>query len=73
MPYNDVQWEYFSDWKNYTKEKDIEYSKYQFEYFVNRIKENNPFSVVRFGEGESRIVLKEQTLNRNELSFNPKL
>jgi len=73
MPYNDIEWSYFSDWKNYSKEKDIQYSESQFNYFLNRIKDNNPFSIVRFGEGESRIILKEQTLNRNELSFDPKV
>jgi hypothetical protein len=72
MPYSDDAWEYFSKWENYSKEKDLNYSYNEFQYFLNRIKNNNPFSLVRFGEGESRIILKEQNLNRTELSFNPK-
>lgn len=71
MPYSKEQWEYYSEWKNFTSEKDIEYSKEQFDFFADKLKNNQPFSIVRFGEGESRIVLKEQTLNRRELSYNP--
>lgn len=71
MPYNDEQWKYFSDWKNYSKEKDIQYSEQEFNYFLQRLSSNEPFSLVRFGEGESRIILKEQNLNRSELSFDP--
>lgn len=73
MPYSKEQWEYYSDWRNFTPEKDIEYSKHQFDFFADKLKNNEPFSIVRFGEGESRIVLKEQTLNRTELSYNPEL
>lgn len=71
MPYSDEQWNYFCDWKNYSKEKDLQYSEQEFDFFINRLKNNNPFSIVRFGEGESRIVLREQQLDRPELSFNP--
>ena len=73
MPYTDEQWEYFKKWENYNEEKDKEYSLGQFNFILERIKNNNPLSVVRFGEGESRIVLKEQTLNRTELSYNPSI
>jgi hypothetical protein len=73
MPYTDEQWIYYSDWKNYTPEKDIQYSKEQFDFFLNKLKNNEPFSIVRFGEGESRIVLKEQKLNRRELSYDPSI
>lgn len=71
MSYSKEQWEYYSDWKNFTPEKDIQYSKEQFDFFLNKLKNNEPFSIVRFGEGESRIVLKEQKLNRRELSYDP--
>ena len=71
MPYNDEQWLYFSDWHNYSKEKDIQYSEQEFDYFLNRLKNNQPFSLVRFGEGESRIVIREQKLDRPELTFDP--
>lgn len=71
MPYTDEQWEYFSNWKNYTKEKDLQYSEQEFDFFLNRLKNNQPFSLVRFGEGESRVVLKKQKLDRSELSFDP--
>ena len=73
MPYTNEQWEYFSSWKNYSKEKDLQYSEQEFDFFLNRLKNNQPFSLVRFGEGESRIILKEQTLDRPELSFDPSL
>lgn len=71
MTYSKEQWEYYSDWRNFTPEKDIQYSKEQFDFFLNKLKNNEPFSIVRFGEGESRIVLKEQKLNRRELSYDP--
>ncbi len=71
MTYTSEQWEYFSDWKNYSKEKDLQYSTQEFNFFINKLKNNEPFSLVRFGEGESRILLKEQNLQRTELSFDP--
>jgi len=71
MPYTNEQWEYFSDWTNYSKEKDYKYSEQEFDYFLQRLKNNQHFSLVRFGEGESRILLKEQKLDRPELSFEP--
>jgi hypothetical protein len=71
MPYTNEQWEYFSDWTNYSKEKDLKYSEQEFDYFLQRLKNNQHFSLVRFGEGESRIILKEQKLDRPELSFDP--
>lgn len=71
MPYTDEQWEYFQTWQSFSKEKDLLYSKQEFDFFINRLKQNSPFSLVRFGEGESRIVLKQQKLNRSELSFDP--
>lgn len=71
MPYTEEQWKYFEKWENYNEEKDKQYSLEQFDFIISRLKTNNPISVVRFGEGESRIILKEQTLNRTELSYNP--
>jgi hypothetical protein len=71
MPYTDEQWEYYSDWKNFTPEKDIQYSREQFNFFISKLNDNQPFSIVRFGEGENRILLNEQILNRTELSYNP--
>jgi hypothetical protein len=73
MPYNKEEWEYYSNWQNFSKEKDLFYSLKQFDFFIKRLKENNPFSIVRFGEGESRIVISEQILNRTELSYNPEI
>jgi len=71
MPYNQEQWNYFSDWKNYSHEKDLLYSKDQVNFFFNKMRKNEYFSLVRFGEGESRIVLNEQKLKRTELSYDP--
>jgi hypothetical protein len=71
MPYNDEQWNYFSHWKNYSLEKDLLYSKDQVNYFLQRLKHNEYFSLVRYGEGESRIILNNQKLQRSELSYDP--
>ena len=38
MPYTNEQWEYFSSWKNYSKEKDLQYSEQEFDFFLNRLK-----------------------------------
>jgi hypothetical protein len=73
MPYSNDQWEYFKNWQNFSKEKDLEYSLQQFNFVLDRLKHSNPFSIIRFGEGESRIVISEQNLNRKELSYNPSI
>jgi len=71
MPYSQEQWNYYSLWSNFSKEKDLQYSSEQFDYFLQRIKTNNPFSLIRFGEGESRVAIGEQVLSRTELTFSP--
>lgn len=72
MSYTEEEWEYFQNWTNYSSHKDIEYSKQQMEYFMRRLATNEYFSLVRFGEGESRIFVGEQILQRSELSYDPK-
>lgn len=71
MPYTNEQWEYYSNWNNFSKEKDILYSSEQFNFFLDKLKNNNPFSLIRFGEGESRVVISQQNLSRKELTYNP--